>query len=144
VADSGVQCRCVCVCVCGSRGRSVQGRRRWRWVRGASQKANSGEADERAAGGLAQAAVHVGTRDARAITSHAQKWFIKMCLQVFVSTPRHIPSSVASSREAGREAVGNQQDSLVLRSSSDMDALHREQKGCVELETRARKPTHWV
>jgi hypothetical protein len=32
----------------------------------------------------AQAAAHVGTRDARAITSHAQKWFIKQCLQVQV------------------------------------------------------------
>jgi hypothetical protein len=37
---------------------------------------------------MAQAAVHVGTRDARAITSHAQKWFIKMCLQVRERAPR--------------------------------------------------------
>ncbi len=37
-------------------------------------------------------AEHVGTRDARAITSHAQKYFIKLCLQ-----GKKLPSKVAES-----------------------------------------------
>jgi SHAQKYF class myb-like DNA-binding protein len=39
-------------------------------------------------------AEHVGTRDHRAFTSHAQKWFIKMCLQ-----GKPLPKKVAESGE---------------------------------------------
>eukprot|EP00242_Pyramimonas_sp_CCMP2087_P011856 CAMPEP_0198203534 /NCGR_PEP_ID=MMETSP1445-20131203/6834_1 /TAXON_ID=36898 /ORGANISM="Pyramimonas sp., Strain CCMP2087" /LENGTH=191 /DNA_ID=CAMNT_0043874969 /DNA_START=28 /DNA_END=600 /DNA_ORIENTATION=- len=41
-----------------------------------------------------EAAAHVGTRDARAFTSHAQKYFIKLCLQ-----GRPLPQKVKESGE---------------------------------------------